>query len=144
LLQIIAPHAAEELKVLKRNSPARRSSWPPGKRRLRELAEQALIDTNNESEKLTSFFTMIEDHLELPFETEILGVTVNVQHIDLTRRDEIVAICRRGMDRGISLLDARHVTRLPYSLTVITTEQTESRAQKSHLPLVRRAVLAQA
>jgi hypothetical protein len=88
------------------NSPARRSSWPPGKRRLQELAAEALTDTYNESEQRAGFFTMIEEHLKLPFETEILGVTVSVQRVDLTLGDEIVAICRRGgKHRTIPILD---------------------------------------
>jgi hypothetical protein len=54
-------------------SPARRSSWPPDKRRLQELAEEATVDAYDEYEQLTGFFTMLDDNLELPFETEILA-----------------------------------------------------------------------
>jgi hypothetical protein len=32
----------------------------------------------------------------LPFETEILGVTVIVEKIDITQDDQLVAVCRRN------------------------------------------------
>ena len=35
----------------------------------------------------------------LPFETEVLGVTVRVEKIDITDDDAIVAVCRRGKHR---------------------------------------------
>ena len=63
------------------------------------------MDAYDDYEQLTGFFTMLDDNLELPFETEILGVTVSVQRID-TLRDEIAAICRRGRKRqAIPILD---------------------------------------
>jgi len=42
---------------------------------------------------------MIEGNLALPFETEVLGVRVTVEGVDLTDADEIVAVCRRGSKR---------------------------------------------
>ena len=49
---------------------------------------------------------MIEEHLTLPFETEILGVTVSVERVDLTLAEEIMAICRRsGKRQSIPILD---------------------------------------
>jgi hypothetical protein len=36
---------------------------------------------------------MIDDNLALPFETMVLGVPVTVERVDLTQRDEIVAVC---------------------------------------------------
>ena len=35
----------------------------------------------------------------LPFETEMLGVTVSVESIDITEDDQLVAVCRKGEDR---------------------------------------------
>ena len=75
---------------------ARKACWPPSKRRLRELVEDAVVDAYTESNQRTGLFTMIEDHLALPFDTELLGVTVRVERIDLTIAGEIVAISRRG------------------------------------------------
>src|SRR5437867_2602735 len=49
---------------------------------------------------------MIEEHLSLPFATTVLGVPVTVERVQLTLRDEIVAVCRRARTRQtIPLLD---------------------------------------
>jgi len=70
------------------------------------LVEDAVVDAYTESEQRTGFFTLIEDHLALPFDTELLGVTVSVERIDLTVAGEIVAISRRGSKRqSIPILD---------------------------------------
>lgn len=69
------------------------------KRQLDALVEQAIVDCYNESEEVIGLYTMIEDNLALPFETTILGVPVIVERVDLTQREEIVAICRRGRER---------------------------------------------
>lgn len=41
----------------------------------------------------------LENNLALPFETTVLGVPVTVEGIDLTQREEIVAVCRRARVR---------------------------------------------
>lgn len=64
--------------------------------RLRELVEEAIVDAYGESEQRTGFFTMLEDNLDVPFETEVLGVPVQVTGVDLNDAEEIVAICKRG------------------------------------------------
>jgi hypothetical protein len=64
-----------------------------------ELIEEATVDAYGESEKRVGLFTMIEDNLALPFETRVLGMTVQVERVELAVEDEIVAICRRGGDR---------------------------------------------
>jgi hypothetical protein len=70
------------------------------------LIEQATVDCYNEAEQLTGLFTMIEDALELPFKTSVLGMTVTVTGIDLTDTDQIVAVCQRdGHRQTISILD---------------------------------------
>lgn len=53
------------------------------------MIEEATVDCYNESEQVTGWFTMIEDKLEVPFETTVLGVQVMVEHIDLDRSEEI-------------------------------------------------------
>ncbi len=76
------------------------------KARLDELVEEAIVDCYNESEQVTSLYTMIEDHLAVPFETTVLGVPVTVVRVQLTLRDEIVAVCRRaGTRQTVPLLD---------------------------------------
>lgn len=85
---------------------ARRRPWPPGKRRLEELVRQATVDAYNESEQRVGLFTMIEDNLAAPFETELLGVAVVVERVELTDAEEIVVSCRRGRRRQrIPILD---------------------------------------
>lgn len=69
------------------------------KSRLAALVEEATVDCYNESEAVVGFFTMIEDHLEVPFATVVLGVDVKVTGVELTEREEIVAVCARGKQR---------------------------------------------
>ena len=70
------------------------------------LIEEATVDCYNEEEQITGLFTMIEDHLALPFQSSVLGMTVTVAKVDLTVSDEIVAICRRdGHKQAIPILE---------------------------------------
>jgi hypothetical protein len=69
------------------------------KARLDDLIDDALTDANGESEQVTGFYTMLENDLHLPFETQILGVTATVESIDITEADQLVAVCRAGKTR---------------------------------------------
>ena len=69
------------------------------KARLDDLIDDALTDANGESEQVTGFYTMLENDLQLPFETQILGVTATVESIDITEDDQLVAVCRAGKTR---------------------------------------------
>jgi Calcium binding len=66
------------------------------KARLEEFVEEAIVDAYTEDEQRVGFLTMIQDNLDVPFETEVLGVPVQVTDVDLNDADEIVAICTRG------------------------------------------------
>ena len=110
-----------------RNAPQDEPAWRSGRRRmsrvmgadrkakakpawskaqLDRLIEEATVDAYGESEQRVGFFTMLEDELALPFDTRVLGAPVTVERIDLTRADEIVAICRRGRARQpVPILD---------------------------------------
>lgn len=66
---------------------------------LDKLIEEAIVDCYNESEQIAGLYTMLEENLDLPFQTSILGVQVTVERIDLTDAEEIVAICTRGGTR---------------------------------------------
>ena len=68
------------------------------KARLAEMIEEATVDAYDESEQAMGWFTMFEEHLELPFETDVLGVAVRVTRIDHRDDDRLVAICARGGD----------------------------------------------
>lgn len=84
----------------------KRGRWPPGKTRLEALIEDAVLDAYNKSEQRTGFYTMLDEHLETPFDTQILGVTATVERIDMTDDEQIVAICRRGRSyQAIPVLD---------------------------------------
>lgn len=74
------------------------------KARFTAMAEEATVDAHGESEQATGWFTMFEEHLQLPFETKVLGTAVTVASIDLRDSCQIVAICRRGRDRQAILL----------------------------------------
>src|SRR5712691_4962985 len=89
-----------------RKRKAKRTITGLSKARLDRLAEEAVVDCYNESEQVVGLYTMIENNLALPFETTVLGVPVTVERVDLTRREEIVAVCRRaGVRQTVALLD---------------------------------------
>lgn len=70
------------------------------------MVDEAIVDCYSESEQATGLFTMIDENLKLPFETTMLGMPVIIEKIDLIRRDEIVAVCRRGKCRQtVPILD---------------------------------------
>jgi hypothetical protein len=73
------------------------------KARLEEMIEAATADAYGESEQVLGWHVMLEEHLALPFETSILGAPTMIERVDLTGRDQIVAICSRG----------RHKLRVP-------------------------------
>ena len=70
------------------------------------LIEEATVDCYNDEEQITGLFTMIDEHLAVPFRTEVLGAQVTVAKVDLTVEHEIVAICRREHHKqAIPILD---------------------------------------
>lgn len=74
--------------------------------RLHRLIEEATVDAYDESEQRVGFLCMLQENLELPFETTILGITALVERIDITYADEIVAVCRRDkMRQRIPILE---------------------------------------
>ena len=62
------------------------------KARLADMIEQATVDAYGESEQITGWFTMIEEHLAVPFKTTVVGVQIIVQLVDLDRSDQIIAV----------------------------------------------------
>lgn len=76
------------------------------KAHLAAMVEESLVDAYDDDEQRVGIYTMVEDHLKLPFETEVLGVPVTVERVDLTPGGAIVAICARGNKRQqIPILD---------------------------------------
>lgn len=73
---------------------------------LEQMVSEALTDAHGESEQRVAFYTMIDEHLKLPFQTRMLGVTVSVKKIDLSDADEIIAECQRGREKlNVPILD---------------------------------------
>lgn len=78
------------------------------------MIEEAAADAYDESEQATGWFTMLEEHLEFPFQTKVLGTHVTVTGIDLRDGGRIVAICTHGRDRqAIPLVDLPLPSRKP-------------------------------
>ena len=76
------------------------------KARLEALIEEAVVDAYGDEEQTGGFFTMIEEHLALPFSVNILGVETVVEKVDMTRDCRIVAVCKRGgVKQRIEILD---------------------------------------
>ena len=76
------------------------------KNELDAMIDEALVDFYTDSEKVVAMTTTIQNHLDLPFTTTVVGLTVNVVAIDLTRAGEIVAVCTaNGKRQRIPLLD---------------------------------------
>jgi Calcium binding len=74
---------------------------------LDELVEQAIVDAYGEEEQMVGLYTMLDEHLALPFTTTVLGVEADVVRVDVTDSG-IVAICARGAERqAIPILDLR-------------------------------------
>ncbi len=89
-----------------RTPAPRRAGRGPSRARLEQLIEEATVDCYNESEECTGLFTMIEEHLDIPFATTVLGIAVTVTAVDITDDDRIVAVCRHGHDLlRVALLD---------------------------------------
>jgi hypothetical protein len=63
---------------------------------LDELIAEATVDCYDDSECVTGFHAMLEEHLTVPFQTVVLGVDVTVTGVDLTDDEQIVAVCVRG------------------------------------------------
>jgi len=91
--------------MAQRSKPKRRH-WPPGKVRLKALVEEAIVDAYGVSEQRTAFYALLDEHLDTPFDTQILAAIATVERIDMTADEQIVAICRRGRSRqAIPILD---------------------------------------
>jgi hypothetical protein len=77
----------------------------PNRGALEAMVAEATVDCYNDSECVTGFYTMLDEHLDVPFHTRVLGAQVTVSGIDLTD-DHIVVICTRGRSRQrIRILD---------------------------------------
>lgn len=72
---------------------------------LKALVAEAIVDAYDEDEQLMGFAALIEDNLETPFQTTVLGVAVTVTGVSHTSYG-IVADCVRDTHRqAIHILD---------------------------------------
>jgi len=70
------------------------------------MIDEATVDCYNEAEQITGIFTMLEENLDLPFTTTVLGTEVTVDRVELTDSAAMVAVCRRrGQRQRVPLLD---------------------------------------
>lgn len=70
------------------------------------LIAEATVDCYNDSECVTGFYAMLDDHLAVPFHTLVLDVDVTVAGIELTDDELIMAVCTRGRStQRIPVLD---------------------------------------
>src|SRR5205809_1359307 len=76
----------------RRRAVTGRLRWPPSRTRVKQLIAEAIVDAYDDSEQRIGFLTMLEEFLDLPFETDILGVRVTVERIDHNDAEEVVAI----------------------------------------------------
>ena len=64
------------------------------------------MDAHGESEQTVGFFTLLEERLKLPFKTEVMGMEVAVERLDMTDDEQIVAVCSRGKSQQpVPILD---------------------------------------
>ncbi len=74
--------------------------------KLAKLIEEETVDAYGDSEQVAGFFTKLEENLAMPFTTEVLGVEVVVERVDLSDDGRIVAVCARDKRRQrIPILD---------------------------------------
>lgn len=69
------------------------------------LVEQATIDAYGDDEQLAGFAVMIEDNLEMPFVTTVLGVTVLVKGVTQTASGIMADCVRDSYHQAIHVLD---------------------------------------
>ncbi|HEY2169931.1 MAG TPA: calcium-binding protein [Candidatus Angelobacter sp.] len=92
---------------IRKLKPEPETNLPPlSKAKLKDMIEEAIVDAYTEQEQTAGFLTMIQEHLTIPFSTNLLGVDVVVEKVDLTREGQIVAVCRRDkLRQRIGILD---------------------------------------
>lgn len=94
------------------------------------MVAEAIVDCYNDDEQPMGLFTMIEADLSLPFETEILGVPVIVERVDISEANEVLAICRRDREcQAIPILNLPLPSPPPEGSEWIEADRHWARAQ---------------
>ncbi|MGE0030175.1 MAG: calcium-binding protein [Steroidobacteraceae bacterium] len=88
---------------IQRPTAGRKKKTSPERSRLKALIAEATVDAYNESEQRMGFYTMLEEHLDLPFEATVLGVDNGLMPIAAgADPDERISILRVRCDRSSS------------------------------------------
>lgn len=78
------------------------------------MVEEAMVDCYNESEQVDGLFTLLQEHLAVPFASEFLGLPITVERVELNPQDEIVAVCTRaGHRQDVPILNLPLPTPVP-------------------------------
>lgn len=81
--------------------------------KLEAMIGEAIVDAYTDDEERVGIQTVVQDAIEVPFDTSVLGVRVRVEKID-DLGDGLVAICRHGREeQAIPILDLPLQTPLP-------------------------------
>lgn len=71
----------------------------PSRSKIEALIADATVDCHDMEEAAMGFASAIDENLAVPFETEILGVTVRVEEVQETDAGRLVAVCTRERRR---------------------------------------------
>ena len=92
--------------VARKATSTKRKTAPNNVKHLEAMAEEATVDAYGESEQVSGWACMFENHLAVPFATTVLGDAVTVEAIEQRGDTRIVAICKRGRFRqAIDILE---------------------------------------
>lgn len=69
--------------------------------RLQELIDEATVDAQDGSEQLAGLENALQENLELPFTTVVLGISVTVDAIDEGPDGSLTARCVAGRHRQL-------------------------------------------
>jgi len=69
------------------------------------LVEEATVDAYGDDEQLGGIAVMIEDNLEVPFKTTVLGIAVTVRKVTQTESGIVADCVRDGHHQMICVLD---------------------------------------
>jgi hypothetical protein len=79
------------------------------KAELDAMIEEATVECHDEEERLTGFATMVENNLEVPFGTTVLGVKVTVSGVTYASHGLVADCARRRHRQAIHVFDRRRV-----------------------------------
>jgi hypothetical protein len=89
-----------------RKKPHEKGPRPRGRKsRLEELIGRVLAGTEGEEEAQAAFHEALEEHVKLPFRTDLPDGPATVRAFEVGAEDLLVAVCLRGAERREVPLD---------------------------------------